>query len=680
MKKTPLLISILAALSLSACSDSSDYDFEQSREDAENAAAQLPASTFEASFNPGASVIPFPNNLLMSGTEDGTINITVDDPEDYANPQVALNALDGFSTTSPITASFSQAIDPASVVVGDTVRVFEVTTTAQGAVTGIVSELATPQDIVATVPESSPSTLAILPIAPLKESTSFLVVLTDGITNTEGTAADKSTNYYLTSGSTELTGAVAALEPVRLLTSSFEAVASTVLEEDETIVLSWTFTTQSITPTMTALSDASEAGAIVVSPAGTPSSAFNPALTGASTIHVGAVTVPYYQTAPTAEDPTAAINGFMRPASGGFLTRFEPAPVAQSDQTIPLLLSVPTEGTAPNDGWPVVIFQHGITQDRTNMLALADGMAQAGLAIVAIDMPMHGLTDTAHPLNAGNEAFSALGASERTFDLDLVNNETRAPGSDGVADSSGTHFYNLSNLLNARDNLRQAASDLMVLRKSLAGIQGIPLNTDNVGFVGHSLGGMVGTLFLSQDTETGPATLAMPGGGIARLLADSASFGPVINAGLAAQGAPQGSAEYEAFLTAAQTVVDSGDPINFGAVAAAAHPIHLMEVVGGSGGSLPDQTIPNAVATAPLSGTEPLIRVMSLGPITATTGNGSSEVDGAVRFISGGHGSILSPEADPLVTVEMQSQTASFMASGGTLLQVTNPDVIDTGE
>ncbi len=679
MNYSLLMISLITALSLTACDSSSDYDFDASRVEAENAAAQLPATTFEARFDPNNQIIPFPNNLLLLGSEDGTINISVEDPDDFANPQVALNAIDGFSTTAPITTTFSQAIDPATVVLGESVRVFEVSITAQGATTGVTGELGA-ADIAVAIPESSPSTLALLPLQPLKEMTTYMVVLTNSIKNTDGSIADKSVSYHLTSGDTELTGPVAALEPLRLLTESFEAVAASQGITESNIVLSWTFSTQSITPTMTALTDASAAGAINVLPVGTPSSTFNPALNDTADIYIGAVTVPYYQTAPTDADPTAAINGFMKAENGGFLTRFNPSPAVQSEQTIPLLLSVPAEGTPPGDGWPVAIFQHGITQDRTNMLALADGMAQAGIAVIAIDMPMHGLTDETSPLNASNANFASLGASERTFGLDLANNETRAAGPDGIPDSSGTHFYNLTNLLNARDNLRQAVSDLLTLRQSIGDITAVPLNADNIGFVGHSLGGIVGTVFIAQDDQVGPASLAMPGGGIARLLANSPSFGPVINAGLADQGAPEGSVEYESFLTAAQTVVDPGDPINFAVTAASMHPVHLIEVVGGSAGSLADQVIPNAVPTAPLSGTEPLIRMMSLGPITATTGNGSAPVSGAVRFTSGDHSSILSPAADPLATVEMQTQVIGFMSSSGTVIQINNPDVINTGE
>ena len=65
---------------------------------------------FYATFDPAAGAIPFPNNLLFSGSTDGTLNIPVADPDNLADPRVAMNGLDGFSTVAPLTANFSGAL------------------------------------------------------------------------------------------------------------------------------------------------------------------------------------------------------------------------------------------------------------------------------------------------------------------------------------------------------------------------------------------------------------------------------------------------------------------------------------------------------------------------------------------------------------------------------------------
>ena len=77
-------------------------------------------------------------------------------------------------------------------------------------------------------------------------------------------------------------------------------------------------------------------------------------------------------------------------------------------------------------------------------------------------------------------------------------------------------------------------------------------------------------------------TLAMPGGLLTRLLQDSPTFGPQINAGLAAQGVTPGTTLYAQFFRDSQTAVDAGDPVNFFPLATAQHAIHVIQVVGGA--------------------------------------------------------------------------------------------------
>ena len=50
---------------------------------------------------------------------------------------------------------------------------------------------------------------------------------------------------------------------------------------------------------------------------------------------------------------------------------------------------------------------------------------------------------------------------------------------------------------------------------------GVILDGSKRRFVGHSLGGIVGVPFLAVNTDADAATLAMPGGGVAKLLAKS---------------------------------------------------------------------------------------------------------------------------------------------------------------
>jgi pimeloyl-ACP methyl ester carboxylesterase len=441
----------------------------------------------------------------------------------------------------------------------------------------------------------------------------------------------------------------------------------------------------------------------VVAPTGLNLSQINPALPPVADVYIGMIDLPYYLTAPSAAAPTAPLNTFWRAAPGAYVPPFNglglnptstfvtfanPLPVATSTQKVPVLLTIPNANSQrpkPAAGWPVVIYQHGITRDRSDAFAVAGTLAAQGFAVIAIDAPLHGITNAASPLNIANSPFAAAGARERTFNVDYVNNTTGAAGPDGVVDASGTHFINLSSLLTSRDNIRQAAADLLVLAKAIPSIRYSQSGTDfdgaRISFVGQSLGGIIGTVFMAVQPDVRTALLNVPGGGIARMLEASPTFGPRIRAGLAASaGLQPGTPDYDSFFGAAQTAIDSADPVNFALAAnntlLPSKRLLLQEVVGG-GSVLPDQVIPNSVPGAPLSGTEPLIRTLGLASITQTT-QSATGIRGAVRFIVGDHGSLLSPAASAAATAEMQGEMASLIVSGGTAVQISNPSVIRT--
>ncbi len=655
-----------------------------------------------AIFNPAEGQLPFPTNLLLSGTTDLTLNPPVADPSDFSNPSVALSAMDGFSTTNPWVANFSAPVDANTVVPGQTVRFFQVTTSPRGATTGIVREMTPGVDYVATM--ASDTTLAIIPLQPLQELTSYMAVLTNGIKDPANNAATPDQIYFIAKKTEPLVDAngnstlpalddatAQALEPLRQLTNSQEYAAASVGIDPDDIVLSWTATTQAITPVLGAVRSMTQPGPITLVPTGLNTSVVGGA--GIADLYIGTLTVPYYLEAPTAENPLGPITGFWEAAPGAYVPPFDafgldptstavtyanPFPVVKSNQTIPVLMSVPNAGSGqsmPESGWPVVIFQHGITRNRGDMLAVADTLAAQGFAVIAIDQPLHGVTPDsplAPLLYIENTPFGPV-ASERTFDVDYVDNATGAPGPDGVVDGSGAHTINLRSLLTARDNLRQAVADLWVLTASLPNVDitgdGVgDLDTSRTSFVGVSLGAMVGTIYLAFEPNVSVATLSVPGGGIARMLEASQTFGPVIVGGLAAAGLQQGSADYNLFMTVTQTVLDSADPINHARNAALTNAILLQEVIG-------DTVIPNAVPTAPLSGTEPMIRAMGLTGInsTHTDPNGVRVV---TRMIGGSHGSLLSPAASLAVTAEMQGQMASMSATLGTTVVINDPSVL----
>ena len=645
---------------------------------------------------------PSPFNLAFLGGTDFTLNISVDgDPNDFGNPLVAMNALDGFSTTEKWTTaftSFPNKIDKSSVATGQSVRMFEVSTVFGTIVnvSGIVRELTPGVDYFATM--ATDEVLAIIPLKPLSELTTYMAVLTNDINDTAGNDATPSSFYHLSKSQTPWVdengnstspffddATAAGLESIRQITFSNETAAASVGIPKQDIILSWTAQTQSITPVTKNLRSIARPAPTEFLYTGMSTAAVGGA--GAADLYIGVITLPYYLGVPGDENPIAPLTDFFTAAPGAYVPPFDalgldptstfvtvanPFPVKTSDQTVPVLLTVPRGVEKPAAGWPVVIFGHALGGNRAQLLAAADTLAAAGYAVIGIDTPLHGVTpqDTAlAPIYAENTPW-ADSSNERTFNVDYVDNATGAPGKDGIVDPSGTHMFNFTSMLTTRDNGRQGEVDLSVLAVTLPTMDidgdSLPdLDASTTKYAGISIGAIMGTPFTAVEPMVTSSFLSVPMGGLARGLEASPVFGPRIRAGLASQGILPGTADYEGFLTAFQTVIDSMDPINWSAEAARLNNIVLHEVIG-------DTVFPNFVLTAPLSGTEPMVAAMGLTPYSTT----QADPEGLTvvgRFNPpASHGSLLDPTTSPEATVEMQKQLASFMASMGTLVLVEN--------
>lgn len=385
--------------------------------------------------------------------------------------------------------------------------------------------------------------------------------------------------------------------------------------------------------------------------------------------------------------------------------RFNPLPMLEEVQSVPMRVFAKD---ALNTITDVIIYQHGVTSVKENAYALALGQiaagAQAGkkVAIVVIDHPLHG------------ERGFALSGSMATV----------------TTSDNPTPYLNLNYLTVARDNLKQSVADLLGLRlavglanaKGAIGVAGV-----KVHFLGHSLGAISGANLLAVANQSignpqadalfkfDTGGLAMPGGGIAPLLLNSPTFGPTIKMGVLTGGSAELKAAFTAYapncktavancfvneflpsldataqasaagtlqsyVFAAQSVLDSADPINLASGIKADFPLFATEIVGDGALSLSDQVIPNSIASAPLGGTEPLFRVMGLQSLTATGLGLVPANHKAARFVAGGHSSLLAPDEnfDPTgaVTTEMQTQFGSFFASGGTAVKVTDASLL----
>jgi dienelactone hydrolase len=706
--------------------------------------------------NASNPIIPFPFDGLFEGFSAPTLNIP-----GLPAPLADANQLDGFSTTASIFADVAGQLDyatvPAHIVFIDS----STGTVLQPGVDFTVdNENATAPDPVTgqhTPIRSQRSRILITPLKPLTPATRYLVALTKGMKTVQGGGVIASDEFRIAASATPVAqqndpalarftdAQKAQLEALRsqLIYPVVQALGQAGIPADQ-LVLAWSFTTQSIGASLNVVAQNAQPTSIAVAATGLTTQATQGF--GLADIYAGVTALPYYLQTPSPSDPAAPLSGFWQadPAkpdpNGKFLgqvpcpafalgatvngvvlhpsastTACFPVPVPRSTQTVPVLVTVPNASSGqskPASGWPVVIFQHGITQNRTNVFAVADALARAGFVAVAIDLPLHGITDPTNPFYRNqlfaNTPAAGLITGERTFDLDLQNNATGAPGPDGQIDPSGSYFINLNSLITSRDNNREAVADLITLARTVTQLD---LNGDGhsdvdatrLYFFGHSLGAIVGGTLLGVDGTLRAAVLANPGGGLAGLLDASKSFGPRISAGLAAAGLAEGSDDYETFLRFAQQLVDSADPVNYAAAARGAHAIDLIEVIG-------DTVVPNsAPATCPtplpagilstaalvaacpgsaaqdvtiepreLSGTAPLYQAMGLdviGPLTppVTTPDVRLDPNGigaVVQFAVGTHGSVLDPTGFPAVTQEMQSEAAQFLASDGKCLAI----------
>ncbi|MGR5319081.1 VolA/Pla-1 family phospholipase [Vibrio alfacsensis] len=376
------------------------------------------------------------------------------------------------------------------------------------------------------------------------------------------------------------------------------------------------------------------------------------------------------------------------------ITRYSPVPVVKSLEDVEFLLFTPETGT-PTD---VVIYQHGITSAKENAYSFAFNMVKAGVAVIAIDLPIHG-----------------------TRSLD----EQRSANADVLA------YLNLSNLAVARDNLRQSVLDVLGLRASLvvsaqAGLlASTPLQAFNpmagskVKMLGHSLGGIVGTSAVAAANNTlgsptadalytfSGASIQNAGGQIGNLLLGSSNFGPQIKHNLAyvasadyASYADASCAElsdkacYEAFeqmatedqlralhsgfssfIYAAQTTLDTVDPFtnasDLMSTGSLSTPFFMTEVDG-------DDTVPNNVANAPFAGTEPLAAKLGL----TTVNRSNTAVSPSASFVqfnaTATHSTFASPAgtlADFDHHVEMQMENTDFLVDDA-LSGVTSTSVL----
>ncbi len=256
------------------------------------------------------------------------------------------------------------------------------------------------------------------------------------------------------------------------------------------------------------------------------------------------------------------------------------------------VLAVP-QGPKPAGGWPLVIAQHGLGgrnvpvmptsgTGESYCLEQAEILAAQGMACLGIDAPSHGLR--------GNP-----------FD-----------------------FFAVENLPAIRDTFREMTFDLLQVARAAQTLDydgdGQPDFQSDLGYLGNSLGAIMGSNFVPIAPRIKYAVLNVPGGGLSNILVSNDIRDRIGLLICAKTGIGFDSEEYYAgfpiFRAIAQPFVESGDPINVAQRMDTARAVLVQEGVG-------DLTIPNFA-------TEDLATVMSL-PVPTQEESGSTPLHALYR-------------------------------------------------
>ncbi|MBV1921816.1 MAG: hypothetical protein KUG73_14155, partial [Pseudomonadales bacterium] len=429
----------------------------------------------------------------------------------------------------------------------------------------------------------------------------------------------------------------------------------------------------------------------------------NPFFPAPAYVAQGQISLPYYLQTPVEEggvinpNPIAlgswvadsALQESLQAPTSEMITYRFPFPAEQAQLTVPIVAVYPNEAilsvsgqSKPEAGWPVIIYQHGITTSRSMVLPMGDAFAFSCVdsrdptlstptgapcfATVAIDQALHGIdTDGSFMMHSVNDPDAPIEPNigdnipssdlmERHFNF-TANDVGMPTPMDYVADtgSSGSLFTSLFRFATSRDNLRQTTVDLMNLSASLGSMdidgdgKTPDLDINRVYFVAHSLGGINGTPFLAVNSELKAknADTVMPsikaaallnvGGGVAKLLENSPDVGfgaDVVIPVLASVGLTQGTSTFETYMSVFQGVTDSADAMNYGAILRnnANMGLLLTEIIGGDDDRVPDldnplQQVMAQVESDQTVGNDADINawpVTSIGPYTTVLGNG----------------------------------------------------------
>ena len=532
-------------------------------------------------FNPTASQLPIPNDLLRDS--NGFVNQFPQVAPFNAEPFTSLATIQGFSTTGNIIIPFTGGVVPSSVPAG-----ILLVDTSNNATINVTSTVLNPF----VAGQHTDSTVLLSPVQALKPLHTYVVILTPSLQGSGGAVQPtqlievlkNATPLVDSNGNSLITGMsnaqAQAAEPLRQYYQAVwqhaEAATGTTRSN---LVFAFQFGTQPEFSTLQGLRAVAAASTptMVNVTSNLPVNASVPGLTPGL---VGCVTPAncslfiysaFFQQALVAGNSSTVANviatqqaaaalggihsifhaqmvvpdyvGYATQPSTGFFHINGTSVTPQGNLNVPVLIVLPQSTGTPS---PAIIFQHGITRSKEDVLAVAGAATGLGFGLIAADLPLHG-----------------------ELTLPGINPATGQPF------QSGDDFINLASLRTMRDNLRQSSVDLFYLTQSIVignvKVGGVPVFLPSVAqtnyckplYLSLSLGSIVGTVYASVENNNLFAVLNVPGGRLSSLLLNSPSFNTAILANLAQKGLLPGTSSFATFWWAAQTIVDDADPMNY---------------------------------------------------------------------------------------------------------------------
>ncbi|TSC27529.1 hypothetical protein [Corallococcus sp. Z5C101001] len=592
------------------------------------------------------TIIPFPNDLLRvpaTGTTAAHLNFPVPAEAGLQRDLFqGLNTLDGFSTTGAIVSENGDAqgvldgtmyrtpadppapkLDPSTLATG--VKFLKLSNLDKGTKPDVATCLVNNTGDCGTSVGTAgvvavPQQLQIVPKAPLDGATQYGAVMTTDLKDTQGRNVAPATAFALmrlanpvfANGKSQISSVpdslAQALEPVRAAYKPyFDGLAAAGIPRSK-IALGWSFTTQSTTSILqqlyalpTAYSTPTAPNYVV--PATTQVKQVMTA-SGLPSDNIGAVF------------EVQANTPFLLTGPSDTLNPAEPRPTRY-----PFMLFVPATA-APATGWPVLVFGHGLTSNRTAVLGVANKLTGAGYAVVAMDAVYHGERSScvgsasvaggsddgacASPqtqrceTNPGSASYGRCVARVEASRADcsaavrgqvpgdvfcstitspsqgrcMADNKCEGAdflrNSTGVPAISGWNFLNLGNLFTTRDNFRHHVVDfgqfLRVLSSAELSAAVGKLDASQVDYVGQSLGGIMGTMSTAVSPRVRRSVLNVAGGNLAGVLLTAPAFAAqktAFLAQLASAGVTPGSPGFDTFISLANTILDPADARNY---------------------------------------------------------------------------------------------------------------------